>query len=107
MPEPPANAPPIPLSRLGELDGWHITIQCGKCRRRVMLPVPQLAEKHGPDLAVWRLVARLRCRSQNRSGAPCRARPNRVTLVQGRERRKDFLVYREVMVLDDRAPMLN
>lgn len=67
-----------------------------------MTPITALAKRHGRSLAVWRLVHRLRCQSRTRSGAICGATPDLVTLVQGRERRKDFQVFREITVLDDR-----
>ncbi|MEO8713932.1 MAG: hypothetical protein ABI369_02860 [Acetobacteraceae bacterium] len=102
MPEPPRNPPPIPLSRLGELDGWYFAIRCGQCGRRATPKIADLAAAHGLSLPVWRLVARLRCRATTRGGGPCGAKPDLVTLVQGRERRKDFLVYREIILLDDR-----
>jgi len=102
MPEPPPNAAPIPLSRLGDLDGWQLSVRCGHCGRRVMLSLADLAQQHGPRLPIWRLVARLRCQSLTRAGRRCGSKPDLVTLVQGRSRRKDFLVTREITVLDDR-----
>lgn len=103
MPERHPNEPPIPLSRLGDLDGWYLTVRCGRCGRRAMPKVADLAAKHGPATPVWRVVARLRCQSQaTRNASGCKGKPDLVTLVQGRERRKDFLVVREITVLDDR-----
>ncbi|MBO0711996.1 MAG: hypothetical protein J2P47_12035 [Acetobacteraceae bacterium] len=102
MPERRVTDVPIPLSPLGELAGWYLNVRCGHCGRRVMQKVADLATRHGARLPVWRLVNRLRCRALMRNGAQCGGKPDLVTLVQGRERRKDFLIIREILVLDDR-----
>ena len=101
MPDRNATDPPIPLLPLGELRGGRLSIRCGRCQRRVVLPIEQFAE-HGPRLPLWRVVARLRCQNPTRGRSKCGGKPDLVTLVYGRERRKDFLVLREITVLDDR-----
>jgi hypothetical protein len=70
-----------------------------------MLSCADLAGRHGRKLPVLKLVARLRCQSPNRAGRKCAGKRDLVTLVLGRERRKDFLVYQEITVLDDRMRM--
>ena len=106
MPERHATDVPIPLSPLGELAGWYLSVRCGRCGHRMMQKVGNLATRHGARLPVWRIVNRLRCRALTRSCARCGGKPDLITLVQGRERRKDFLIVREIVVLDDR-PRIN
>ena len=101
VPDRNATDPPIPLLPLGELRGGRLSIRCGRCQRRVVLPIEQFAE-HGPRLPLWRVVARLRCQNPTRGRSKCGGKPDLVTLVYGRERPKYFLVLREITVLDDR-----
>jgi hypothetical protein len=47
MPELTFTADPAPATPIGDRDGWHIHIQCGRCWRHVVLPLGSLAESLG------------------------------------------------------------
>jgi len=53
-------------------------------------------------MALSRVVERLRCQTLDRNGHVCGGRPDLVTLDQGRQRRKDFQVFRKIVVRNDR-----
>jgi len=103
MPERPANALPIPVTMLGELNAnWFFTVRCAVCRSSVKLPVSVLIERAGPRTKVWSMVQRLRCGQFRRPTGPekCNGRPCHVTLVETRMRSHSATVVREIIVLD-------
>lgn len=46
------NSPPQlhhpPVTPIGELKSWRLLVQCSRCRRKVVLMLDALAQRHGP-----------------------------------------------------------
>lgn len=98
MPELPSGAPPGPITPIGELAHWEFRIWCGRCKRRIALPVADVIERQGRRLPIYQAVAKLRCSgwaSPGRCGAP----PSRVMLVEVERYGKSSRVRREIDVL--------
>jgi hypothetical protein len=60
MPELPYTALPTPTTPIGDLKSWRLIIRCAKCNRKVVLALPDIAERFGAALPVWRAIDRLR-----------------------------------------------
>src|SRR5260370_23829285 len=102
MPEARPNAAPTPLTALGELRGWRISIRCGKCGRRARVTAESLADHQGSDVRLWRVLGRLRCARPLGIAGPARCgdKPSHVTAAEVRAHGKSITVLREVVLLD-------
>jgi len=49
MPEPSFDADPVPATPIGHLRTWILDIQCGQCRRHVVVPIPAFIERYGQN----------------------------------------------------------
>ncbi|HEY1410535.1 MAG TPA: hypothetical protein VGF36_00260 [Rhodopila sp.] len=99
MPELPVDADPGPATPIGDMRQWQLHIQCGLCRRHVVLQLSSVAEHSGGRMRIAEVVRRLHCtgyRGQER----CRGTPKRVLLVKVSTYGKTTRKLREIVVLD-------
>ncbi len=99
MPEPPLNADPVPMTPIGDMTGWQLHVQCGRCRKHVVLPFDYLAEQYGRRTRIVDVIQRLRC-GGFRGTTKCRGRPRLVTLVTVASYGKTTRKLRQITVLD-------
>jgi hypothetical protein len=99
MPELPVNADPVPATPIGEMKQWQLHIQCGRCRRHIVLPLSSLAECCGEHTRIGAVIRRLRC-SGMRGEARCGGMPKRVMLVKAMTYGKTARKLRALSVLD-------
>jgi hypothetical protein len=81
MPDQPFNADPVPATPIGDMTAWQLHIQCGRCRRHIVLPLSHLVARHGKRTRIGAVIRRLRCDGV-RGEERCHGRPKRVVLVK-------------------------
>ena len=52
MPELPYTALPTPTTPIGDLKSWRLVLHCGRCNRKVVLALVDIAGRHGAGLPV-------------------------------------------------------
>jgi hypothetical protein len=99
VPELPFNADPVPATPIGDMTAWQLHIQCGRCRRHIVLPLSHLAACQGERTRIGAVIRRLRCDGIREEGR-CRGRPRRVILVKVETYGKTTRRLRELHVVD-------
>lgn len=87
------------MTPLGDMVGWQLHVQCGRCRNRVVLPLDYLAEQYGGRTRIKDVIRRLRC-GGFRGTAKCHGRPRLVTLVKVATYGKSTRTLRQIAALD-------
>ena len=99
MPEPSFDADPAPATPIGHLRTWILDIQCGQCRRHVVVPIPALIERYGEGVGGADLIRRLRCSGVS-DGRVCTGAPKRVILAKISLYGSTHQRVREIVVID-------
>ena len=99
MPEPSFDADPVPATPIGHLRTWILDIQCGQCRRHVVVPIPAFIERYGEAVGGADLIRRLRCSGVS-DGRRCTGAPKRVILAKTSTYGSNHQRVREIVVLD-------
>jgi hypothetical protein len=98
MPELPVGSMPVPATPIGELRRWQLDIRCGRCRRRTVISMEVLIQRHGHQTRIASLIRRLRC-SGFRGEQRCGGKPARVVLADVHIYGKSVRKVREVTVV--------
>jgi len=89
---------PVPATPIGELRRWWLDIRCGRCKRRVTMPIEDLIRRFDQHTRIGGIVVRLRC-DAHRDGERCGGEPSKITLADVQFYGKSMRKVREVTVL--------